>query len=166
MLARPSIELLESRWVPSASSPASSFSVIEPNETIDQAYDLGGLNQPADVVGSVGNGPAGAADVTWYEFELTNASKVDLSLSAPPGTPPFASVLSLFNNDPQDFGDPYDADGHRLLAQVQANPSNGGGLALREPGAGRLLCRYQRRGRPRFLPGDCRQRVRRGDGVL
>ena len=46
-------------------------------------------------------------------------------MSTPAGDPPFASVLSLYNNDPQDFGDPYDLDGHRLLAQVQANPSDG-----------------------------------------
>jgi hypothetical protein len=77
------------------------------------------------VVGPIGNGPAGAADVTWYKFELTDASKVDLNLCAPPGSPPFASVLSLFNNDPQDFADPYDFDGYRMLAQVEANPSTG-----------------------------------------
>ncbi len=127
VLARPSIELLEARWVPNASTLTSSFLGILPNETVDKAYNLGGLNQPATVVGSIGDGPAGAADVTWYEFELTNASRVDLSISTPAENPPFASVLSLFNDDPQDFADPYDLDGYRLLAQVQANPSSGAG---------------------------------------
>jgi methionine-rich copper-binding protein CopC len=98
---------------------------IEPNETIDQSHDLGSLVQPVGVFGSIGNGPAGAADVTWYEFELTDASRVRFNVSTPAGNPPFASVLSLYNNDPDDFGDPYDLDGHRVLAQVEASPSTG-----------------------------------------
>ena len=98
---------------------------VEPNETIDLAQDLGTLTQPVRRLGSIGNGPDGAADVTWFHFHLDDASRVDLQVSTPAGSPPFASVLSLFNDDPQDFGDPYDLDGHRLLAQVEANPSDG-----------------------------------------
>ena len=75
--------------------------------------------------GSIGNGPAGAADVTWFHFNLADPARVDLDMSTPAGDPPFASVLSLYNNDPQDYSDPYDLDGHRLLAQVEANPSDG-----------------------------------------
>jgi methionine-rich copper-binding protein CopC len=104
---------------------AASLLSVEPNETIDQAQDLGVLSQPAEALGSIGNGPAGAADVTWYHFKLVDPARVDLDISTPAGDPPFASVLSLYNNDPQDFGDPYDLDGHRLLAQVQADPSDG-----------------------------------------
>ena len=107
---------------------------VEPNETIDQAEDLGTLNQPVEVVGSIGNGPAGAADVTWYHFKLADPSRVDLEVSTPAGDPPFASVLSLYNNDPEDFGDPYDLDGHRLLAQVQANPTDGAAVTPRTSG--------------------------------
>jgi hypothetical protein len=44
VVAQLSIELLEARWLPSASSLAGALLQIEPNETIDQAHDLGGLN--------------------------------------------------------------------------------------------------------------------------
>ena len=71
--------------------------------------------------GSIGNGPDGAADVTWFHFSLTDPSRVDLSVSTPAGDPPFASVLSLYNNDPDDFGDLYYVGGNRQLAQVEAN---------------------------------------------
>ena len=72
--------------------------------------------------------------------------------STPAGNPPFASVLSLYNNDPQDFGDPYDLDGHRLLAQVQANPSDGAAGYAPGPRAGRLFRGGQRRGNLDFSP--------------
>ncbi len=124
-LARLTFELLEDRRLPNASPVASSLLQIEPNETIDQSHDLGALEQPASVFGSIGNGPDGPADVTWYEFELNDASRVNIRVSTPAGNPPFASVLSLFNSDPDDFGDPYDYDGHRLLAQLTADPSDG-----------------------------------------
>ena len=76
-------------------------------------------------MGSIGNGPAGAADVTWYQFQLRDAARVDFKVARPPEIRRSPSVLSLYNNDPQDWGDPYDLNGHRLLAQVQANPSSG-----------------------------------------
>jgi methionine-rich copper-binding protein CopC len=118
-------ESLEGRSLLSASPFSTSLPQIAPNETIDQAYDLGGLNQPAQVLGSIGDGAEGAADVTWYQFELADSAHVNFNVSTPAGNSPFASVFSLFNSDPQDSGDPYDVDGHRLLVQSQANPSNG-----------------------------------------
>jgi methionine-rich copper-binding protein CopC len=118
-------ESLEGRSLLSASPFSASLPQIGPNETIDQAYDLGGLNRPAQVLGSIGDGAEGAADVTWYQFELANSAHVNFNVSTPAGNPSFASVFSLFNSDPQDSGDPYDVDGHRLLVQSQANPSNG-----------------------------------------
>jgi methionine-rich copper-binding protein CopC len=121
----PSIEPLESRALLNASTPASSILVVKPNETINLAQDLGTLIEPVSVVGSIGNGPAGSADVTWFHFHLDDAERVELEVTPPAGKPPFASVLSLFNNDPQDFNDPYDLDGHRLLTQVTADPSDG-----------------------------------------
>jgi methionine-rich copper-binding protein CopC len=122
---RLSCELLESRRLLSAPAFGSPLSPIAPNETIDQALDLRGLEEPAQVFGSIGNGPDAAADVAWYQFELNDASQVRLEVNTPAGDSPFASVLSLFNNDPNDFGDPYDADGHRLLTQVTADPTQG-----------------------------------------
>ena len=68
-----------------ASPTAASLLEVEPNETIDQAQDLGTLNQPVEVSGSIGNGPAGAADVTWFHFSLTDPSRVDLDVSTPAG---------------------------------------------------------------------------------
>ncbi len=84
-VARLSIEVLEVRWLLNASPTAASLIDVEPNETIDQAQDLGTLTQPVEVSGSIGNGPAGAADVTWYHFSLTDSSLVELEMSTPAG---------------------------------------------------------------------------------
>ncbi len=152
LTTRLSIEPLEGRWLPNASPLASLLPRIEPNETIDQAHDLGGLNQPAQVVGSIGNGPAGAADVTWYEFELTNSARVDFNVSTPAGNRSFASVLSLYNNDPQDYGDPYDLNGHRLLSQTQANPSSGAAACSQDLGPGDYFVAISGAGNCDFSP--------------
>jgi len=151
-MARLTIEPLEGRWLLNASPLSSLLLQTVPNETIDQAYDLGGLNQPAQVSGSIGNGPAGAADVTWYQFELTNSDRVDFQVSTPAGNPPFASVLSLSNNDPQDYGDPYDVTGHRLLAQVPANPSSGAAAYSRDLGPGDYFVAVSGAGNLDFSP--------------
>ncbi len=120
-LIRLSVESLECRALLNASTPAAPIPFVPPNETIDLAQDLGTPGQPSSVWGSIGDGPDGAADLTWYHFHLDDARQVDLELTTPTGDQPFAGVLSLFNNDPQDFGDPYDLDGHRMLAQIQAS---------------------------------------------
>ncbi len=125
LMAGLAVEFLEARALLNASPPLVPMLTVEPNETINLAQDLGTLTQPVSALGSIGNGPDGAADVTWFHFHLNDASQVDLEVTTPAGDPPFASVLSLYNNDPQDFSDPYDLDGHRLLAQVEANPSDG-----------------------------------------
>ena len=77
-MARPSIEPLEGRWLPSGVSL-----VIKPNETIDQSQNLGTLSQPVDILGSIGNGPNGAADVTWYHFSLADSARVNLVVTTP-----------------------------------------------------------------------------------
>jgi methionine-rich copper-binding protein CopC len=125
ILTRLSVEYLESRALLNASTPDAPILIVQPNETINLAQDLGTLSQPVSALGSIGNGPDGAADVTWYHFHLDDASQLNLEVTTPAGDPPFASVLSLFNNDPQDFADPYDLDGHRLLAQVEASSMSG-----------------------------------------
>jgi methionine-rich copper-binding protein CopC len=96
-----------------------------PGSTIDLAEDLGALDPPVGLFGSIGDGPAGAAGVNWYQFALTAASRVELTVSTPAGDPSFAGVISLYNNDPGDTGDPYDVGGHRLIGQVEASPSSG-----------------------------------------
>jgi methionine-rich copper-binding protein CopC len=151
-VARLSIEALEVRWLLNASPTAQALGNVEPNETIDQAQDLGTLNQQVEVSGSIGSGPAGAADVTWFHFNLTDSSRVDLQLSTPAGDHPFASVVSLFNNDPEDFGDPYDLDGHRLLAQVVANPSSGAADYSQDLGPGDYFVAISGAGNLDFSP--------------
>jgi methionine-rich copper-binding protein CopC len=142
-----SVEPLECRWLPSA-APL----VVQPNETIDLARDLGTLNQPATALGSIGGGPAGAADVTWYHFQLADAARVDLKVSTPAGDPPFASVLSLYNNDPNDCGDPYDLNGHRLLDQVQASPGGGTAECVQDLGPGDYFVAVSGAGNTAFSP--------------
>ena len=145
-MVRLSIEALEVRWLLNASPMAAPLIEVEPDETIDQAWEVGSLNQPTEVSGSIGNGPDGPADVTWYHFNLADSSRVDLNMSAPGEGLPFASILSVYNSDPNDYSDPYDVDGHRLLAQVAANPSNGAANFDQDLGPGRLLRGRQRRG--------------------
>ncbi len=123
--ARFTVEPLEVRSLLNASTPGVALPAFPPNETIDQAWDLGTPSQPVTTLGSVGTGPDGAADVTWYHFQLQDASQVNLTVSTPAGDRPFASVLSLYNSDPWDWSDPYDPNGYRLLAQVQADSTHG-----------------------------------------
>ena len=102
-----------------------------PNETLDAAIELGHLSPGTEVEdhGSIGNGPAGGADVEWYTFTLDRPALTVSKLERQPSDSSFKGVLSLFNNDPYDWGDPYDADGYRLLDQVD-QPANGGVATL------------------------------------
>ena len=76
-----------------------------PHETLDQAADLGLLSPGLSLgeVGSIGDGPDGAADVAWYSFSLNVGPPVALlrSLARQDPSSSFNGVLSLFNNDPQ-----------------------------------------------------------------
>ena len=65
-LARLCVEPLEVRSLLNGSPPAGSLTFVEPNETLNLAQDLGTLDQPVAMLGSIGNGPAGTADVTWF----------------------------------------------------------------------------------------------------
>ncbi len=102
-----------------------------PNETLDAAYELGHLSIGSEFEdhGSIGNGPAGGADVEWYTYTLDQPALIVATLERQQNDSSFQGVLSLFNNDPNDWGDPYDADGHRLLEQVD-QPANGGVATL------------------------------------
>src|SRR5580692_10911734 len=50
-------------------------------ETLDVAQSVGTLDSLGEiqVEGSIGNGPAGAADVQWFQFSLSQASHVQLA---------------------------------------------------------------------------------------
>jgi hypothetical protein len=113
--ARLTLEMLESRLVPSA-GPA----------TLDQAAPLvlnwsGPVGGPAHVglqtAGTVGNGSGPTADVDWYTFTLDRAAAVTLSATSAQG-----AVLSLYNSD--GLGDFYDPLGHRLVAQAQGSDAS------------------------------------------
>jgi hypothetical protein len=114
-----------------------STQIFVPNETLDQAVDLGNVSSGTQLLtqGSLGNGPAGAADVEWYSFTLDQPARIVSNLMAAPNGSSFQGVLSLFNNDinthPWDFTDPMDVDGHRLLEQVEAQ-SPGGSVTINQ----------------------------------
>jgi methionine-rich copper-binding protein CopC len=152
MPGRLSFEPLEVRSLLNAATPADALASFPPNETIDQAWDLGTPSQPATTVGSVGTGPDGAADVTWYHFQLQDASQVAITVSTPSGDRQFASVLSLFNSDPQDWSDPYDVDGYRMLAQVQADPKDGLATYTQDLGPGDYYVAVSGGGNTAFSP--------------
>jgi methionine-rich copper-binding protein CopC len=100
----------------------------------------------------VGTGSEGAADVTWYHFQLQEAARVDLSMAAPPGDRPFEGVLSLYNSDPQDWSDPYDPNGHLLLAQVQSDPTDGLAFYSQDLGPGHYYVAVSGAGNTAFSP--------------
>src|SRR5262249_34907484 len=72
---------------------------------------------PAEVVGQIGNSPAQAADVDWYQFTLDAPSYLHAATLARLGGSPLSSVLSLYSYTPFEFGDPYNPFHFRLLAQ-------------------------------------------------
>jgi methionine-rich copper-binding protein CopC len=114
-----------------AASPllASSVSLVDvqSNSTVDVAQQVGDLSAvpSVQVLGTIGNSSAGAAEVDWYEFTLDQPAEVVLLASARAGSPSFHPVLSLYNNDPLDFQDPYDLTGHRQLAQSDSSQHQG-----------------------------------------
>jgi hypothetical protein len=94
--------------------PVDSFGQIVP---LDVAGSVG-------VVGNIGVGPAGAADVNFYEFTLTSAANVHLA-TVDQGVSGFVSVLGLYVADPSM---PY---GFRLLAQDDG-AAHGGDAVLNQ----------------------------------
>ncbi len=118
--ARLYIEQLEQRMLP-AGWPGLTNPIVEvePNDTLDQAQSLGDLtlSGKGQVVGTIGSGATGAADVDWYSFTLDRPASVTLTTLDRQANSPFVSVLGLYNNDVGDFNDLYDPLGHRLVAQ-------------------------------------------------
>jgi methionine-rich copper-binding protein CopC len=151
-LAGVSIELLEVRSLLSTSPLAAPLPEHEPNDTLDLAQDLGTPGLTVAVAGSIGDGPAGAADVDWYHFHLDQAARVDLEVGTPAGSARFPSILSLYDNDPQDLGDPYDFSGHRRLAQIGANSSDGVAEETRDLGPGDYFVAVSGAGNHDFSP--------------
>jgi hypothetical protein len=94
-------------------------SSVEPNDTVLKAENLGNLSSTPrlEVIGTIGNGPAGARDVDWYSFTLTSPTTVSVRTLDHGVSNALTAVVSLYNTDPFDSGDPYDPTGYRLLAQ-------------------------------------------------
>jgi hypothetical protein len=124
------LEVLEDRCVPTVLTGIPAPLVeVEPNDTLLQAQSLGDLtHQPQTaVLGTIGNGPAGAADVDWYQFTLDHASTVRLAL-LDRGSSSLVGVLSLYNSDAGDFSDQYDPLQSRLLVQDSGTATANAGL--------------------------------------
>ena len=85
-------------------------------------------------------------------FQLADASRVNLTVSTPAGDPPFSSVLSLYDSDPWDWGDPYDLNGNRLMAQVQTNPTDGLAAYSQDLGPGDYYVAVSGAGNTAFSP--------------
>lgn len=73
------------------------------------------------VDGQIGNGSAAGADVDWYRFSLAAPGRVSLRSAS--------AVLTLYNDNPYNFGDPYTLLGRRQLGQSSPDPL-GEGLVL------------------------------------
>jgi hypothetical protein len=108
----PTVERLEERCL---------LSGTDLGDTVLQAQDLGLVDSVlARAAGAIGDSPAGAADVDWFQFTLSAAAHVDLSVQHQLDGSPLASVLTLYNSDPYNFDPPFGVtSGYRQLGQVQ-----------------------------------------------
>src|SRR5690348_5003426 len=128
--ARPCLEPLEPRRVLAAALAAPPVAEIEVIDTLTHAQPLDDPTAGISVLGTLGNSPAGKADVDWYSFTLNAPTQVSLRLAG--SAAPVNGVLSLYNSDPFDFADPYDPLGYRLLGQADG-AATGGVAALDRP---------------------------------
>ena len=151
------LEPLESRQLMAGSPALPGTTVLleaEPNDTLDVAQSLGDLSGAAssEVIGTIGNSPAGQADVDWYEFTLDRPASVQLSVGPQSTSSSFRPVVSLYNSDRFDFGDPYDPLGHRLLDQNDASLHAGPAAMNRLLGAGTYFVAVSGAGNRDFHP--------------
>ena len=126
----------------------------EPNDTLDVAQSLGDLSGPAsaEVIGTIGNSPAGSADVDWYTFTVDRPASVHFAVGQQSTSPGFRPIVSLYNSDPFDFGDPYDPLHHRLLSQDDASSHAGPAAINRLLGAGTYYLAVSGAGNADFHP--------------
>jgi hypothetical protein len=122
------MESLERRGLLATLVSGGALSGPVPNETVDQAFQLGDLSTSLGVAvpGSIGSGPYGGADVDWYSFTLDRTMRVEAALAPGIQAGPFGGILSLYNDDPLDFQDPYNPDGYRLLEQAAGDGTGTG----------------------------------------
>jgi hypothetical protein len=117
-------ETLEARRV--LSSLGAQAALDSPNETYDQALDLGDVGAAPAVLrhGALGEGEAGTADVVWYRFVLDRPGRVTSRLEGSQPGSSFRGVLSLFK-DESDFVDITNPLGLRRLASDVADEGDG-----------------------------------------
>src|SRR5579862_736611 len=118
------VEELEGRFLPNGGPWPTGFQPVAAagtNVTLDKAQDFQTLTTGSllGATGTIGDGPAGAADVAYYRFTLAQALRVHLETFDQPQANHLDAVLSLYNTDPQD------PLGHHLLAQDDAVANNG-----------------------------------------
>jgi hypothetical protein len=144
------LEELERRDLLSATWPGLTQPVpeVENNDTLDQAQNLGLINPGSSVgvVGVVGNSPAGAADVDFYQFTLNQPAHVQIATLDRQAGSPFVSVLSLYNTDPQD------PMGNRLIAQSDGAATGGDASLTQTLGAGTYYVAVSGSGNRYFYP--------------
>jgi hypothetical protein len=152
--ARPHCERLEPRCLltgPSILTPDALF-----HETLNNALDFGplGLSARVGYQGNIGAGSQGAADVNWYQFQLSQTTAVHLTaLPTTAGT--FSATLGLYDDAPFDPfapADPYTPDGHRLLAQDDATAHAGPATINRLLGPGTYWVAVSGGGNDYFYP--------------
>src|SRR5205807_1774711 len=119
--ARLRLETLETRNLCAAvlgPVPPQVIAAAEPSDTLNLAQDLGSFDLLGQAVaqGRIGDGAAGPADVDWYRFSVQETAHVHL-VAVNGSSSAFAPVVSLYNDDPFDFSDPFDPLSHRLLVQ-------------------------------------------------
>ena len=99
------VEPLEIRSVPSATSwpgLASPLTAAEPDSTPELARDLGLLSAAgrAEVVGALGEGNEGPADVDWFRFTLDGPATVNVATLNELGGSSLVTTLELFADAP------------------------------------------------------------------
>jgi hypothetical protein len=129
---------------------------VSGNSTLNQPYDFGDLDPAvsprAEAVGTVGDGPAGAADVNWYTFELTGPAQVTLTTLDRPEGSPFVSVLTLYKSDPFDIDNPTSPTYQRLLAQSDGATLGGDAFLAQTLGPGTYAVAVSGSGNRYFHP--------------
>jgi hypothetical protein len=161
------VELLEHRCLMSGNPPPWPTGLVPqqaaaPVATLDQALVLQLLPAASGPVvqggaaGTIGNAANGGG-VDWYQFTLTSASQV--VLNTVDGQGGLVSVLTLYNteapdpNYPFDFNSPpYDALGHRALAQDDGASHGGDALISRDLAPGTYYVAVSGSGNSYFHP--------------
>src|SRR4051794_14437581 len=102
---RLALEPLELRALPSGGP---GLPEPPPDDTLDQAQDLGTLvvGGSAEKSGVIGDSPAGAADVDWYQLALDQPARLALRAVSATGAAAAPVVVSLYDSDPFNFTDP------------------------------------------------------------